>query len=305
MIDFIGNCESITTLREIVRKISVTDVTVLVTGESGTGKDLLVQLIRDSSKRNTKPFVVVNCGAIPYNLVENEFFGHVKGAYTDAGDDYKGKIGQADGGILYLDEVADLDLNVQAKLLRFLQFRVYQQVGSNKEVSADVRVIASTSKDLKLLVSMGRFREDLYYRLNVVPLFLPPLRERSGDISDLADYFLAKYCKKYAKKIIFAKSFVFSMQSYSFPGNVRELENLIEKEIVLSDGGVLTDIKHSDKIVSKTFLTLKEALDDFKRSYIIKSLDLNGWNQTKTAKMLDIQRTYLARLIKEYEISKL
>lgn len=303
MTNFIGRCSKITALLESVSKVADSDAGVLVEGEHGTGKDLIVNLIREGSKRRDRAFVVVNCGSIPESLAENEFFGHVKGAYTDAGELYEGRVAQADGGILYLDEVSDLDLSIQAKLLRFLQFKVYQPVGSSAECSSDVRVLASTCKDIRKLIKEGKFREDLYYRLNVLPLFVPPLRDREDDIFELTDYFSKNLSLKYSKNVVISDVARIKMKSYYWPGNVRELENLIEREVVLSPDGVVDNISFDSD--EDEILPLKNALDLFKKSYIIKALDRNGWNQTRTASALDIQRTYLARLIKEYEINKL
>lgn len=306
-----GESENIKELLRVAKRAALTDATVLITGESGTGKELFAKYIQRAGSRRDNSYIVINCAAIPSGLLESEFFGHVKGAFTDAINDYDGKFLAANGGTIFLDEIGEMALPLQAKLLRFIQYRVFLPVGSNRELSSDVRIIAATNKDLVKLINEGLFREDLYYRLNVVPIKLPPLRERVADILTISNAFLRMYSSLYRKGIkAFDKDVKRLLLSYKWPGNVRELQNLIERVVVLSEGDIITKkcIAAFDENIladSRREKTLKEAVEGFKRDYIIYCLNLNDWHQTKTAKMLDIQRTYLARLIKELKISKL
>ena len=311
-VEISGNCEQIQELLAIAERVAKTDATVLLTGESGTGKELFAKYIQENSSRKDAVFLSINCAAIPSNLLENEFFGHKKGAFTDAVDDYQGKFGFANSGTIFLDEIGEMDLVLQAKLLRFLQYKVYHPVGSNEEYKADVRIIAATNKDLLKLVAEKKFREDLYYRLNVVPIKLPPLRDRKNDILLLTDYFVEKFSNKYGKRIKgvdieVKKKFL----TYNWTGNVRELQNVIERAVVLTENDIIK-MTDTDFIFggysnesSQELKSLKIAVEEYKKEYIVYALNLNNWNQTKTARVLNIQRTYLARLIKQLNISKL
>jgi len=307
----IGESNKIIEALNIAKKVALSDANVLIFGESGTGKELFARYIHKNSKRRDGRFVALNCAAIPNELLENELFGHKKGAFTDANDDYIGKFGYADGGIIFLDEVAELGLNLQAKLLRIIQFKEYEPIGSTALLKSDVRIVAATNKNIIELVKEGKFREDLYYRLNVVPIKIPPLKDRDNDINLLADYFLEIYSKKCSKKINgFTKSAKLLLNNYSWPGNVRELQNIIERSVVLCKNDYIeSDDIGLNKSISDSgnddfIKSLKEAVDDFKKEYIMNILEKNNWNQTKTAKVLDIQRTYLSRLIKELGIDK-
>ncbi len=292
------------------KKIATTDSSVLIYGESGTGKELVADLIHFESKRKNNNFVKVNCAAIPESLIESELFGHVKGAFTDAIRARKGRFEMAHEGTIFLDEVAELPLSMQAKLLRVIQYKSFEPVGSSETITVNIRILAATNKNLEDLVEQKQFRSDLFYRLNVLPLTIPPLRQRQDDIIELAEHFLEIYAKETKKKFSgFSEQAIQILNNYSWPGNVRELQNVIERACVISDGGLINsgelmistiDIESSNFIIKHD--TLKDAVNTFKKKYIKKVLaDCNG-NQTETANILDIQRTYLSRLIKELEL---
>lgn len=307
--NIVGESPQIKEALEVAKKIASTDAAVIIYGESGTGKELFVRFIQLNSKRKDKKFIAINCAAIPSELLENELFGHKKGAFTDANEDYIGKFGFADGGTIFLDEVSELGLNLQAKLLRILQFKEYEPVGGVDTLKSDVRIITATNKDLQELIKEKKFREDLYYRLNVIPITIPPLRKRLEDIELLANYFLKMYNLKNKNDIKgITSNAIKLLRSYDWPGNVRELQNVIERAVVLC-GCDYIDVENiviqneTAHVSGEDFdLTLKNAVNNFKREYIVEALERNGWNQTKTAKELDIQRTYLSRLIKELNI---
>ncbi len=295
---------------DIIDKVAKTDSSVLILGESGVGKELIAEQIHLKSSRNEKAFVRVNCAALPEGLLESELFGHVKGAFTDAIQNRRGRFELADGGTIFLDEIGDLPLKLQAKLLRVIQQRTFERVGSSDSITVDVRILAATNKDIETLVEKGEFRSDLYYRLNVLPMYIPALRQRKEDIPDLASYFLKKFCRETNKKIQgFSDAAMEEMLSYAWPGNVRELENAIERAVVIGKGDC---VQPQDLLIMKGSgsqedeyrgKSLKDGLTIFKRHFIRRSLEENAWHQTETAKALDIQRTYLSRLIKELEIS--
>ncbi len=304
--------------KEIEEKLSLatraaqTESSVLLIGESGVGKELFAEQIHLRSPRKDKPFIRVNCAALPEGLIESELFGHIKGAFTDATYDRRGRFELADGGTLFLDEIGDLPLNVQVKLLRVLQQKSFERVGSSQTITVDVRIIAATNKDIEQLVQDGTFRADLYYRLNVLPIYIPPLRDRKEDILILSQYFLKRYEQQTNKKISgFTQEAKAQLLSYSWPGNVRELENAIERAAVVTPENELID---QEAIFSESFSmspkdqyqgkNLKEAVNIFKRQFVASILNANGWNQTRSAEILGIQRTYLSRLIKELNIDK-
>ena len=256
--EIIGKSKAIKEVMELARKVAPEDTTVLLQGETGTGKELVARAIHKLSPRKNGPYVVVNCAAIPENLLESELFGHRKGAFTGALKDKKGRIEIADGGTLFLDEIGSLSLPLQAKLLRFLETKEIQPLGSEDTFRVDVRVIAATNQDLRKRVEEGNFREDLFYRLNVFPIYIPPLRERKEDIPLLANYFLQLYSKKMNKKIEKIDDGAMELLlKYSWPGNVRELENVIERAVVLADS----------PIVSKEFLPLLPACEEITGPY--------------------------------------
>jgi Nif-specific regulatory protein len=308
---FIGESRIITEKLDIARKAAETDSSVLLLGESGVGKELFAEQIHLASPRSRMPFIRVNCAAIPEALLESELFGHVKGAFTDAVADRRGRFELADGGTIFLDEIADMALPLQAKLLRVIQSRSFERIGASEPMQVNVRIIAATNHELEKDVAEGRFRADLFYRLNVLPIQIPPLRERREDIPLLAEFFLRKHSRETKKQFSgFSDEAMEQLLSYSWPGNVRELSNAIERAVVfsrdekiraesltLSSGG-----RASDEVYAKK--TLREALNIFKKHFITKALESNGWHQTRTAKALAIQRSYLSKLVKELSIMK-
>ena len=307
---FIGKSAVIQEKLAIAKRVAVTDSSVLVLGESGVGKELFAEQIHLNSGRLDMPFIRVNCAALPEHLLESELFGHVKGAFTDATNDRRGRFELADGGTIFLDEIGDVPLNLQAKLLRVLQEKVFEKVGSSEPVKVDVRVIAATNKDIENELAEGRFRQDLYYRLNVLPLYIPPLRERREDIPELTDFFLKRLNHDTKKQIRgFTSTAMEALLTYSWPGNVRELENVVERAVVICSDEYIgpRDLILSSEATDEgaySGKSLKDAINLFKRYFIRQSLELNSWSQTQTAKILGIQRTYLSRLIKELEIRK-
>jgi Nif-specific regulatory protein len=297
---------------EIIDRVAKTDSSVLILGESGVGKELFAEQIHLRSPRNKKPFVKVNCAALPEGLLESELFGHVKGAFTNAIANRQGRFEMAGGGTIFLDEIGDLPLALQAKLLRVIQEKTFEKVGSDTSVTVDVRILAATNRDIEKQVETGEFRSDLYYRLNVLPLYIPPLRQRPEDIPELADFFLKKYTRETKKQFDgFSKGAMEIMLSYSWPGNIRELENCIQRACVIGKTNLILEedlfIKNEagPSIQEDGSRNLKSAINVFKARYIQKVMEENKWNQTETAKALDIQRTYLSRLIKEMEITNL
>jgi Nif-specific regulatory protein len=308
---FIGESKVITEKLEIARKAAETDSSVLLLGESGVGKELFAEQIHLASHRRSMPFIRVNCAAIPEALLESELFGHVKGAYTDAVADRRGRFELADGGTLFLDEIADMPLPLQAKLLRVIQSRTFERVGSSDSLHVNVRIIAATNHALEREVAEGKFRPDLFYRLNVLPIHIPPLRERREDIPRLAEFFLRKHSRETKKQLTgFSDEAMEQLISYSWPGNVRELENAIERAVVFSrDDRIRAEsltlsagvAPGSDSYAQRS---LREALNIFKKQFITKALESNGWHQTRTAKALAIQRSYLSKLVKELSIMK-
>jgi Nif-specific regulatory protein len=308
---FIAESRVILEKLEIARRAAATDSSVLLLGESGVGKELFAEQIHLASPRTTRPFIRVNCAAIPEPLLESELFGHVKGAFTDAIADRRGRFELADGGTIFLDEVADMPIALQAKLLRVIQNKTFERVGSSESMRVDVRIIAATNRNLEAQVAEKKFRADLFYRLNVLPINIPPLRERREDIPLLADFFLKKHSRETKKQIQgFSDSAMQELLSYSWPGNVRELENAIERAVVFSRDDTIRPeflilnngpIQDGDTYSQKT---LREALNIFKKHFITKALEANGWHQTRTAQALDIQRSYLSKLVRELNIMR-
>lgn len=296
---------------EMIDRLARTDSSVLILGESGSGKELFAEQIHLRSSRSEKPFIRVNCAALPDALLESELFGHVKGAFTDAQSDRRGRFELADGGTLFLDEIGELPLALQAKMLRVLQNQTFERVGSSQPLHVDVRIIAATNRDIEQAVADGQFRRDLYYRLNVLPIYVPPLRERREDIPALAHHFLLKSQRETNKSVMgFSSETMEELLSYSWPGNVRELENAVERAVVvaageyiqpddiaLRSGGGMTEERYAGK-------TLKDSVNLFKRHFIRQTLEDQGWNQTAASRVLGIQRTYLSRLIKELGITR-
>ena len=297
---------------DIVRKVADTRTTVLLRGETGTGKGMIARAIYFAGTRYRSRFVTVNCTNIPPDLLESELFGHSKGAFTGASAHKIGKFKLAHGGTIFLDEVGDIPLGLQTKLLRFLQDQEFEPLGSNRTEKVDVRVIAATSRDLEAAIAEERFREDLYYRLNVVSLELSPLRERREDLPELVDHFLKKYSLETNKHMLQASPEALEViGNYDWPGNVRELENAVERAVVLGDGEVLLPemlpghVRGGRGYTVPEGATLTEAQRSFKRYYIAKALAGYDGNQTRTAEALGIQRSYLNRLIKQLNIKEL
>jgi transcriptional regulator with GAF, ATPase, and Fis domain len=285
-----------------VEKIAATDISVLITGETGTGKELIAREIHNRSPRHGKAFVTINCGAIPENLLESELFGHVKGAFTGAVANKQGKFQAADGGTLFLDEIGEMPIELQVKILRALQERVVYRVGDTRPETCDIRILAATNRDLDKAIAGGRFREDLYYRLNVVNLELPPLRQRGEDVLVVARYLLSRFSREYDVKVKgLSPNAAVAIRKHSWPGNIRELENRIKKAIVLCESSVIgpDDLGLTSDVLPQ-ILTLADAKDKFQRDYINEVLALNNGNRTKTARDLGVDpRTVFRHLEKE------
>ena len=304
--NIIGCSSQMKEIFSIIKKVSDTDATVLITGENGTGKELIARTIHYCSPRKKGPFQVINCGAIPEQLLESELFGYERGSFTGAYERKIGKIELADKGTLFLDEIGELSLTLQVKLLRFLQEHEIERIGGTKRLKVNVRVIAATNKDLKKAIKDGGFREDLFYRLNVIPIEIPPLREREDDIILLAKYFLDQTTKKVKKKVKgFSKSAEQALRQYSWPGNVRELKNRIERAVILCSKNFISEkdlglnIKRTENLLS-----LKQAKSKLEKEYISKALEMSQGNITKAAKIIDVNRMVFTRLVKKYHINK-
>ncbi len=313
----IGNSPQMMHVYKLILQVAATRTNILITGESGTGKELIARAIHDQSERSDQPFVVVNCGGIPEPLLESELFGHKKGAFTGATQDKKGLFAVADRGTLFLDEIGEISPQIQVKLLRAIQERAFKPLGGNEDVSADMRIIAATNKNLEEEVIAGRFREDLFYRLNVIEIRLPALRERKDDLRLLAQHFLEKYSRQMGKQITKISSYAIDLlQRYDFPGNVRELENLIERSVALSttniilpDSLALSMHKHRWKRGEKRSLQDLEDLDkgveldaiieEIEQAYLQKALECSGGNKSRAAELLGLTfRSFRHRLAK-------
>ena len=308
---FVGESKILREKLDIAKRAAQTNSSVLLLGESGVGKELFAEQIHLNSPRRNGPFIRVNCAALPEGLMESELFGHVKGAFTDATSDRRGRFELADEGTIFLDEVGDIPLRIQGKLLRVIQQRVFERVGSSEPMQVDVRIIAATNKDIERLTEDGAFRKDLYYRLNVLPIHIPPLRERRDDIPLLADFFLDTLNRETKKRIKgFTDEAMDRLLSYTWPGNVRELENAIERAVVISQEDVLGSSVFSlgnstgNSEDSYTGKSLKDAVNLFKKHFLQNALESNGWQQTKTAKSIGIQRTYLSKLIRDLGVTR-
>ena len=297
---------------DIIQRVAQTDSSVLILGESGVGKELFAERIHFLSTRSAEPFVRINCAALPENLLESELFGHVKGAFTSAIQNRPGRFEFANGGTVFFDEIGDMPLSLQAKLLRVIQEKSFEKVGSDVSQTVDVRILAATNRDIETMVEKGEFRSDLYYRINVLPIYIPPLRQRPEDIPELAKYFLDKYQAETKKQFNgFSGEAMEFMLSYAWPGNVRELENAIERACVIGKGNIIQkddlfmrSSAHTTEEAGEGSRNLKNAVNSFKVHFIQKVLEENNWNQTEAARVLDIQRTYLSRLIKELSIKE-
>jgi two-component system response regulator HydG len=292
--------EGLGSVIEQLKLVAPTDATVLILGESGTGKELVARSVHDNSKRKDRPYLAINCAALSENIIESELFGHVKGAFTTAIKDKKGLFESADGGTLFLDEIGELSLNVQAKLLRVLQEGAFERVGDTKTIRTNVRIIAATNRNLKKLSECGEFREDLYFRLAVFPVEVPPLRERKEEIAPLVKFFIEKHAEKLGKLIKSADpSYIKKLSEYGFPGNIRELENIVERSIILTTGTKL------EPATLPAFGGGKDgglSIRGNERDLIVKALKKTGGNKTKAAEVLQISRRTLHNKLKEFDL---
>ncbi|MDM7919489.1 MAG: sigma-54 dependent transcriptional regulator, partial [Methanosarcina sp.] len=300
--DIIGKSLAMQEVYEIILKAAATDNNVTIMGESGTGKELVARAIHDLSSRHEKEFVTVNCGAIPENLLESEFFGHKKGSFTGAYSDKMGYLDIADHGTLFLDELGELSLNMQIKLLRAIDGRDYMPVGSNRSKKSNFRVIAATNRNLTELIKKGEMREDFFYRIHVIPIKLPPLRERPEDIPLLVDHFLVLFTKGEKKPAIPSKV-MDSMMNYSWPGNIRELQNVIRRYLSVGRWDFMKSADITQAIEAKNYNMPGETLGEIEKTTIKKVLEQNQWNRTLSAQSLGISRRALFRKIKRYGLS--
>jgi two-component system, NtrC family, nitrogen regulation response regulator NtrX len=311
----VGDSDAMAKLREQVAMAAPTNGRVLIFGENGTGKELVARSIHQLSRRRTGPFVEVNCAAIPEDLIESELFGHVRGAFTGAVADRRGKFELAHGGTIFLDEIADMSLKTQAKVLRVLQEQIMEPVGGSNRIKVDARVLAATNKDLTSEIRAGRFREDLYFRLNVVPIFVPPLRDRQEDIALFADHFMAMLAREYGRRPkTFESDAIAALKQYPWPGNVRELRNVIERLMIMVPGDRISsrDLTFLDQVpaadtqaLPQTFASvpLHDARDQFERDYILRALAAQQGNISRTADVLGIERSNLYRKMRSFGIA--
>ncbi|PKP16525.1 MAG: Fis family transcriptional regulator, partial [Bacteroidetes bacterium HGW-Bacteroidetes-22] len=297
--DLIGKSEGIQTVLREIESVAPTNSSVIITGESGTGKELVARAIHANSQRKFYPMVSVHCGALTESLLESELFGHEKGAFTGALYNRKGRFEMADSGTIFLDEIATISTKMQIELLRVLETKSFVRVGGNKEISSDFRVICATNKDLKKMVEEGTFREDLYYRLNVMNIHVPPLRERKDDIPLLVNYFISKYCTSMNKPLLTIEPAALKrMLDYPFPGNIRELENMIERAIVVGNSKriMLKDLPFNKELIDSDV----ESLEDFEKAFVLQILNKYNWNISRTAQALKVDRVTLYNKIKKY-----
>ncbi|MBI5657696.1 MAG: sigma-54-dependent Fis family transcriptional regulator [Geobacter sp.] len=315
--EMVGASPALNTLRDQIRLVAPTTASVLITGENGTGKELVARSIHHFSNRQSKPFVEINCAAIPDELIESELFGHERGAFTGAVAQKKGKFDLADGGTIFLDEIGDMSLKTQAKVLRILQERKFERVGGTRTIEVDVRVVAATNKVLEEEIKNGTFRDDLYYRLNVVPFRVPPLRERKEDVPQLVEYFLERFCRKEGReRKQLVPEAVDALQQYDWPGNVRELKNIMERLVIMTPGRTISTDQLPDYLRGDThrvdagtridgmmgLTSLREAREEFEREFILQKLEDFGWNISRTAESIELERSNLHRKIKSYGI---
>jgi transcriptional regulator with PAS, ATPase and Fis domain len=314
--EIIGQSEKMQEVFRLVEKVADCDSTILITGETGTGKGMVARAIHQNSKRKNKPFISINCGAIPENLLESELFGHVRGAFTGATTSKQGKFELADGGTIFLDEIGDMSPDLQVKVLKVLEEGEFEQVGGSKTIKVDVRIIAATHRDLAEEVQKGTFRDDLFYRLYVIPLNLPSLRDRKSDIPYLVYYFLNNSNHDNNRQVNgIADEALALMIKYSWPGNVRELKNMVERLVVLKGDGEIgvqdlpTEIKSSSNYdspgtieITDEGICLNSAVTEFEKALILQSLEKTKWVKNKAAKLLHLNRTTLVEKIKRHRI---
>lgn len=313
----IGSSPMMQEIFTLVKKVADSDSTVIINGESGTGKGLIARAIHKNSARKDRPFITINCGAIPENLLESELFGHVKGAFTGATSSKQGKFEQACRGSIFLDEIGDMSPNLQVKILRVLEEREFEQVGGSRTIKADVRIIAATHRDLEKLVEEGSFREDLFYRLNVIPVEIPPLRERKTDIPLLVSHFLTEFNTKNGKDVQGVSDNAMAvLKQHSWPGNVRELKNLMERLVVLKGEGSIDTLDLPQKLrnkggrsprlpaleITEEGINLNTAVSEFEKALILESLQKTNWVKNQAAKLLRLNRTTLVEKIKRHHL---
>ena len=313
--EMIGSGEGMRKVRELIDQSADSDARILILGENGTGKELVAREIHRRSRRAQASFIEVNCASIPETLIESELFGHEKGAFTDAYARRKGKFELANGGTLFLDEIADMSLSTQAKVLRVLQEMKFERIGGEKSISVDVRVIAATNKHIQEEIRSGRFREDLYFRINVIPIFVPPLRDRIEDLVELVDYFMGKYRGSSDESPRrFSEDSLQLLRTYSWPGNIRELKNFIERINIMNEEKVIsadavrrfltsrTDWEKDELLKGFESMKLNEAKDEFEREFLVKKLEENEQNITRTSRALGITPSHLHNKIKKHGI---
>jgi len=307
--EIIATSNSMSQMLDMARRIAPCDVSVLITGETGTGKELVARMIHRLSPRAGYPIVAFSCANLPDTLVEDELFGHERGAFTGAQAMRRGRLEAADRGTLFLDEIGDLGIALQPKLLRVLQERNFERLGSNRSISVNLRVVCATNRELDKMVEQGKFREDLYYRLNVVQLHVPPLRERRDDISLLANHFLRRFAEQFQKNVArMSRSVMHALEEHAWPGNVRELENVVQRAVALAEGSSI-ELRHLPKTILESFeasppieRSYEGEVREFKRRLIIRTLNQCGGSKTRAARNLGVARNYLHRLINQYEI---
>ena len=311
--NIIGHSGALQRVLEVVEKVADSNSTVLLTGESGTGKELIARALHYNSRRENEPLISVNCGAIPEELLESELFGHVKGAFTNAHENRKGRFAAADGGTMFLDEIGDMSMNLQVKLLRVLQERTFEPVGSSKTVKVNVRVVAATNQDLRLAIQERRFREDLYFRLNVLPIEVPPLRERREDVPLLVNHFLDVFNQSRQSAVeSISASAMQRLIAYAWPGNIRELENLIERMVLLTTSNEIDEADLPAELLAQspggttvapqvppTGLSMPQVLKDIETDMIHQALELSHNNKNQAAKLLGLHRTTLLEKMKK------
>jgi len=314
----VGKSEKIQKIFKLIAQVADSDSNVIIYGESGTGKELVARAIHNCSHRNSKPLIPINCGAIPGNLLESELFGHVRGAFTGATSAKAGKFELADNGTIFLDEIGDMSHDLQVKVLRVLEEREFYRVGGSRAINVDVRIVAATHKDLEKAVQKGEFREDLFYRLEVIPIHIPSLRERRDDIPLLVNHFLKTFNEKKGKTVTgISEEAIQILYSYSWPGNIRELKNMMERIVVLKGDGEITPEDLPDKLTHRTKdvlfsdiefsgdgICLNTAVSEFEKALIYKSLEKTHWVKNRAAKLLHLNRTTLVEKIKRYKLTQ-
>jgi two-component system response regulator PilR (NtrC family) len=310
--NIIGRSEKILELKRMISTVANEESTILITGESGTGKELVARAVHDMSKRAEKPFIPINCGAMPETLLESELFGFLKGTFTGASSNRAGMFESANKGSIFLDEIGDMPLSMQVKMLRVLQERTIRRIGASSEVPVDTRVIAATNRDIRPMVDDGRFRQDLYFRISVIPLNVPPLRERREDIPDLAEHFINKFCARSGKKLRLSEDAANALQNRTWPGNVRELEHTIERAVALSNGdGIISaanctenaaDLRTRTIELPADGIELKTYIDKIEKEFVAEALHRTGGNQTRAAELLKMKDHQLRHLLEKHDL---